>query len=254
MLRILAVLILFSFSVKAQKDYLVTSKVDTLYGEIRIQSYDQIDRVQITIDKKKQLFTALKILSLNMAGQVYKPIEYEKKIMLMKVLKEGYLSLFAFRIPNQNNYDGRLFKKMGDLPIEVPNLGFKKILGNYLDDCESVSEKVKAGDLGRKDLDQIIDSYNLCITSRNTVNYSVSAEPIIIANEVTAAIGSLINKTEAEDFPSKKDALDLLRDIQSKVEKKETTPNYLTEGLKSYLSNVPALSDDLEKLLSLLKN
>jgi len=63
----------------------------------------------------------------------------------------------------------------------------------------------------------------------------------------------LMKKIDAEEFPSKKDALDLLRDIQGKVSKNESVPNYLTEGLKSYVSSVPALTEDLNKLLGLLQ-
>ncbi len=253
MVRILVVLILFSFTVKAQTNYLVTSKADTLYGEVKVLTYDELDRAQINIDKKKKTFTALQVLSLNIEGQVYKPVQYDKSILFMKLLKSGYLSLYAYRLPNQNNYDGRFFMKLDGTTLEVPNLNFKRILSKYLEDCESISYKVKEGELGRKDLDQIIDDYNLCMSNKSSVALSAAAPPVIISNEGTKAIDAILKKAEGEDFPSKKDALDLLRDIKSKVEKNETVPNYLTEGLKSYLSSVPALSDDLEKLLSLLK-
>lgn len=253
MVRLLVVLILFSFTLKAQTNYLVTSKADTLYGEVKVLTYDELDRAQINIDKKKKTFTALQVLSLNIEGQVYKPVQYDKSILFMKLLKSGYLSLYAYRLPNQNNYDGRFFMKLDGTTLEVPNLNFKRILSKYLEDCESISYKVKEGELGRKDLDQIIDDYNLCMSNKSSVALSAAVPPVIISNEGTKAIDAILKKAEGEDFQSKKDALDLLRDIKSKVEKNETVPNYLTEGLKSYLSSVPALSDDLEKLLSLLK-
>jgi hypothetical protein len=252
MIRPFLLLMLFSFNALAQTDYLITSKADTLYGDLRILTYDQIDRVQIEIGKKKEMLTALQVLSLYKDGQVYKPIKYDTKIVFMKALKQGYLSMFAFRLPNQSSYDGRLLTKMDGTSMEVPNLGFKKILSSYLEDCESVSTRVKEGELSRKEIDKIIEDFNACVDSKNTTA-SIPDVPTPVVNEVTQSIESLIKKVEAEDFVSKKDALDLLRDIQTKVAKNETIPNYLSEGLKSYLSSVPLLAEDLEKLLALLK-
>jgi hypothetical protein len=252
MIRTLVLLILTSCSAFAQTDYLITSKADTLYGELRILTYDKIDRVQIEIDNKKEILTAIQVLSLNKDGQVYKPLKYDSKIVFMKALKQGYLSMFAFRLANQSSYDGRLLTKMDGTSMEVPNIGFKKILSNYLEDCPSVSTQVKEGELSRKEIDKIIDDYNVCVSTKSSTA-SITETPPPAVNETAQLIESLIKKVEAEEFSSKKDALDLLRDIQTKVSKNETIPNYLSEGLKSYLSSVPAVSDDLEKLLVLLK-
>lgn len=253
MVRTLIILSLFSYRAVAQTDYLITSKADTLSGEIRILSYDQLDRVQIQVGTKKEIFTALQVLSVNKDGQEYKPLQYERKIVLMKVMKQGYLSLYAFRLPNQTSYDGRLLTKLDGTSMEVPNLAFKKILGAYLEDCETVSTQIKNGDFSRRDLEKIIDDYNECLGNKRSASPVIETPTPVIVNDATQAIASLITKVEAEDFSSKKDALDLLHDIQTKVGKNETIPNYLSEGLKSYLSVVPALSEDLEKLLALLK-
>jgi hypothetical protein len=245
---------LLSCAAVAQTDYLITSKkADTLYGKIRIQSYDLIDQVQIETAGKKEIFTALQVLKVEIDSQVYRPIQFNKKVMLMKLLKPGYLSLYAFRIPDSNLYDGRFLVRLDGTWIEVPNIGFKKILGTFLEDCEDIANQVKNGDLVKKELYKIIDDYNLCLNNKSKVQPPVVAEPVLVQNDKTTAIESLIKKIEAEDFPAKKDALDLLQDIQTKAGKNETIPNYLSEGLKSYLSTVPSLTEDLEKLLELLK-
>ena len=254
MLRTFLAFMLLSCSAGAQTNYLITSKADTLYGKIRILSYDLIDRVQIERAGKKEMFTALQVLTVEIDSQVYKPIQYDKKVMLMKLLKPGYLSLYAFRLPDKNFYDGRFLVRLDGTSLEVPNIGFKKILGTFLEDCEVIANQIKNGDLVKKELDKIIDEYNLCLKNvKNNEQPSVVAVPTLVQNEKTIAIESLVKKIEAEDFPSKKDALDLLQDIQTKASKNETIPNYLSEGLKSYLSSVPSLTEDLERLLELLK-
>ncbi len=252
MLRTFLALMLLSFSAGAQTDYLITSKADTLYGKVRVLTYDLIDRMQLESDKKKEMFTALQVLSINVGGEVYKPLKYENKIVLMKLLKSGYLSFYAFRLPSQNTYDGRFLVKLDGTTLDLPNIGFKKILSGYLEECESVAKQVKDGDLTKKDIDKIIDEYNACMANLKKIPTPIASQPVAI-NEKTVAIKALIKKLEGEEFSSKKDALDLLRDLQTKVGKNETIPNYLSEGLKSYLSSVPALTEDLNKLLDLLK-
>lgn len=249
MFRLAVVFVLLSIAAQAQNDFLVTSKLDTIFGKPRILSYDRLDRVQIEVNKKKETFTALQVLSVTIDSQVYKPVQYEKKILLMKVLKAGYLSLYAFRIDTQVTYDGRFLTKLDGSGMEIPNLGFKKLMENYLSDCSSVANKIKNGDLSKKELNQIIDEYNECIASAN----KDKGIPTDEANEKLTALTTLKGKIEAEDFPSKKDALDLLNDIQNKVKNNESVPNYLTDGLKGYLAGLPSLSNDLNTLLSLLQ-
>jgi hypothetical protein len=247
MVRIFAALMLFAFSAHAQTNYVVTSKADTLYGKVRMLSYDQLDRVQLEVGKKKETFTALQVLSVSIDSQVYKPIQYEKKIVLMKIIKSGFLSLYAFRIENQSNYDGRYLVKLDGSTMEMPNLSFKKFMENFLKDCKAIAAKIKSGELTRKEINEIIDEYNTCMKNQ------ITTPPVVEDNKTLLAIDSLIKKIDTEDFSSKKDALDLLRDIQLKVSKNESVPNYLTEGLKSYLSSVPSLTEDLTKLLALLQ-
>ncbi len=249
MFRLFVAFLFLSVATQAQNDFLITSKLDTIFGKPRILSYDLIDRVQIEVNKKKESFTALQVHLVTIDSQVYKPIQYEKKIYLMKLVKSGYLSLYAFKLENQTTYDGRLMTKLDGTRMEVPNLSFKKFMANFLDDCSTIVSKIKSGDLSKKDLDKIIDEYNLCITNAN----KDKAIPTNEVNEKSVAITNLIEKIEAEDFTSKKDALDLLKDIQNKVNNNEPVPNYLTDGLKGYLAGTPALTEDLNALLSLLQ-
>ena len=249
MFRLFVAFLLLSVATQAQNNFVVTSKLDTIFGKPRILSYDLIDRVQIEVNKKKESFTALQVLSVTIDSQVYKPVRYEKKIFLMKLLKSGYLSLYAFPIDSRINFDGRFLTKLDGTSMEVPNLSFKKFMGNYLNDCSTIVSKIKSGDLSKKDLYKIIDEYNICIIDANKDKMIPSSE----VNEKSVAITNLIGRIEAEDFTSKKDALDLLKDIQNKVSNNEPVPNYLTDGLKSYLAGTPALTEDLNALLTLLQ-
>jgi hypothetical protein len=72
-------------------------------------------------------------------------------------------------------------------------------------------------------------------------------------NEKLQAIQKLHEKVEAENFLTKKDVIDLLKDLQNKVTTNQAIPNYLTDGLRSYLADTPALSKQADELIVLLK-
>lgn len=242
------VFILCSVGALAQ-DYIITSKADTLRGEVRILSYDQVERVQIEKDKKKEVFTALQVLSVFKDGAEYKPIRYDNRIILMQIIRSGYLSLFAFKIQGQNTYDGRFLTKLDGTSMEVPNIGFKKILSNYLNTCVEVSNKIKEGKFGRTEIDSIVDEFNKCMENATAVPMASGKNE----NDKTQAIDSFVKKVEAEKFDTKADALEMLNDIKSRASNNQNIPNYLLEGIKSSLGQVPALSKDLDELISLLK-
>lgn len=258
MKKLALLLFLFSFcmvEIKSQ-DYVVTVKGDTLKGRVKFVSFDQMDRVTVT-GATKETLTAMQVRTVNIAREDYRPLKYENSIRFMKVIKPGYLSLLAFRPTGTGNWDGRLLSKMDGTSLEVPNLSFKKMIGKFLSDCPVIEEKLEKGEFAKKDLDRIIDLYNICLQSQSNEKLSNrEAQPKPAERfenlEKVEAIKSLKEKVDKADFLSKEDASDLLKDILKKVEKGEKVPNYLTEGLKSYLEKTP-LKTDLENLLELLK-
>jgi len=121
-----------------QGDYVVTVKGDTLYGKPTILSYDLVDRVQIKVNKSKKSFTALEVKSIFIDNQTYHSVRHESRYEFMLLVKSGYLSLYGFRVDKQFGYDGRFLLKRDGGAMEVPNLGFKKSMQDFLKDCETV--------------------------------------------------------------------------------------------------------------------
>jgi len=240
------------FSAYSQ-DYLVTNKGDTLWGKIKIMSYDQLDRVQIADKKKKTTMTAREVRAVFTGGETYHPKQGEHSIRFMKLVKPGYLSLYAFREETQNSYGGRYLIKRDGAATEVPNLAFKKNLSEFLRDCPEVREKIRSGEYGRKDLDTIIDAYNAFIESKTVMRNETVASTQKSAKKIEPL--EKLKKTiqDQDDFASKKDALDLIDDIIAKLKGSQTIPNYLIDGLQKYLDGIEATKEDLEKVTASLK-
>jgi hypothetical protein len=236
------------------QDYVVTSKRDTIHGTVKPILFGPEKKVQvITSDKKKTVLPITQTFSFSFDGEIYHPVRTEKGYVFMKLLKEGYLSLYAFQMENQMSYDGRYLLKKDGTKMEVPNLGFKKNLTKFVADCSVVADKVDSGELGKKELNQIIDEYNQCISART----SYTKTEIAKNEEATKKISSwdtLEEKLKAEpEFAGKKDALDMVAEVKGKISRSEKVPNFLIDGLKNILGPT-SLKAELDAAIKDLTN
>jgi len=242
-------LLSFVSTIALSQDYIVTLKSDTIRGEVKILSYDLLDRVQVNINKKKSSYTALQIRRAWIRGEEFTPVKLDRSIRMMKVIRTGFLSLYAFRAPGQGTYDTRIIQKLGRDAMEVPNLGFKKYVGDLVADCPLVAEKVGSGDFDRNNMEQMIDDYNACILASNT-------RRIQEADRQSSPVGELIDqmktKVSASELSNKNEVNDLLNSILDRYKKKEAVPAYMKDGLKGYLDSNEILKADMEKLFTLI--
>jgi hypothetical protein len=235
-----------------QSNFVITAKGDTLYGDVKILSYDLVDRVQLIADKKKKSFTALEAKAVFLNNVMYHSVRHDSRYHFMLLKQSGYLSLYGFRLDNQITYDGRLLVKRDGEAMEVPNLTFKKMMQEFLKDCMSVSDKIKNGELSKKDMDTIINLYNTCIEENTKLAAQVQASSST-SNLATPAIENIKYKIENSSLSSKQDVLDLVNDIETKLKGSQPLPNYLLDGLKGYLSDTE-FKPDLDRLIESLKS
>ncbi len=230
-----------------QSNFMITAKGDTLYGDVKILSYDIVDRVQLTADKKKKSFTALEAKAVFLNNEMYHSVRHDSRYHFMLLKQSGYLSLYGFRLDNQITYDGRLLVKRDGEAMEVPNLTFKKMMQEFLKDCMSVSDKIKSGELSKKNIDSIITLYNACVEGNTKVAAQVPASSST-SDLATPAIESLKLKIENSSLSSKQDVLDLVKDIETKLKGNQPLPNYLLDGLRGYLAETE-FKPDLDRLI-----
>jgi hypothetical protein len=246
---LLFILAMLVYQCTQAQDYVVTTKSDTLYGSVKPITFSTDKKVQVTTaDKKKTVFSILQVRSFSLKDEVYTPVRTPKGYVFMKLLKPGYLSLLAFQIENATGYDGMYLLKKDGNGIEVPNLAFKKIVSGFLDDCADVNRKIASGEFTKRNLDKLVDEYNACVKSRTESQDQVIATNKQVAEKINAWDDLEAKVKAKEDFQGKQDALDMITDIKSKINRKEKVPNFIVEGLKSSLTNAN-LSVELEAAL-----
>jgi hypothetical protein len=234
----------------AQTDYLITNKGDSIAGEIKLLLYGPEKKVQIKADKKKEVYSILHIRYFSFKDEKYYPVRSPLGYLFMKIRVSGYLSLYAFQQENQSTYDGLFLSKADGESMEVPNLGFKKQMTKFLEDCGDVSSKIESGDLSKKDLEEIVTIYNKCIDDRTNNVAQVRAQQIEASIIVNSWDALETKVKESGDFEGKASALEMITDIKGKVGRSEKVPNYVIDGLKSILSSQENLKENLEKALA----
>lgn len=240
---------------KGQPEYVVTSKGDTVAGKVKYFNFGAEKKVQvITSDNKKNVYSILQAPSFFSGQELYHAVRVVDGYTYMKVLKYGYLSLFAFQQPNQITWDGRYLLKRDGTGMEVPNISFKKLLKKFLADCTEVTARIESGEFSKTKLNEMVDGYNQCID----LNTKHQHEAIQLSKEQTDKISTWTqlenNVKNLAAFESQANALEMIIDIKAKINNGENIPNFLVAGLKDALKNQPTLQNSLEKALLEIKN
>jgi len=254
---LLLILLLVSTSITQAQDYLITTKGDSIIGELKPLVFGPDKKVQVTgSDKKKVIYKMFQISRFKIKEDLYQPVKGPSGYAFMKVIKSGYLSLMAFQMENQVTYDGRYLLKRDGRGTEVPNLSFKKVLSNFLSECNELSAKIESGDRGKRELELIVDEYNACIASKSVVKRESTPPPNEpVQKDETKLIAW--NKLESDvnqqiAFEGKENVLEMIQEIKGKIGRNEKIPNFLIQGLKESLT-IPSIQESLQAALNQLK-
>jgi hypothetical protein len=248
----LILICILTYTASTAQDYVVLTKGDTLTGKVKYLNYGTDKKVQITDNNnKKSTYTILQTKGFSLNNDTYQTIRTNSGYSYMKLIKSGYLSLYAYQIDQQNAWDGRYLQKRDGSGVDVPNLGFKKIVARFLSDCEEVVNGLESNELSKSKLDDIIDAYNTCIASRSTVKNN---QPVV-ANGINLEAWTNLEKAvdALPNFDTKETALEIITDIKTKVQRNEKVANFLINGLKESLSRQENLQTALNTALQSLE-
>lgn len=225
--------VLISTTLFAQ-DYLITIRGDTIRGNISFQLNGKIEMANVR-GEKRELVSSISTLEVVMKNKRYKPIQFNDKVLFMEIISEGYVSLLAFQQPDVISYNGRLLKKRDGKQMEVPGIGFKKLLSNYLEDAKEVVGKIQSGELGPRELPEILKQYNEYISNKTKTNDIIvgSAQADANLNSKTELLNALRVDVEKSDLPQKEDAINILNDWLDKIKNNKPVPTYLQKALKT---------------------
>lgn len=243
---LLFILLMLVYQCTHAQDFVINQKGDTLYGKVKPFPSPIDPRVQVAVEgQPKKNFRVVETRGYRYKDETFIPVRHNGRYVFMKVLRPGYLTLYAYQMDNQVTYDGRYFGRKDGTGMEIPNLTFKKAIARYLADCPDVASKVESGEFGRKDIDKIVDEYNGCInkSSNETAVQVKKIEHWDILEEKVK---------NQKDLHTKGDALEMIAEIKGKIKRNEKIPTFMVDGLKNALANA-GLDTELQNALNELK-
>ncbi|MBL7845472.1 MAG: hypothetical protein JNK44_16535 [Cyclobacteriaceae bacterium] len=235
----------------AQSDYVVIPQGDTLKGgKVVFLNYGGDQKVQYTDqNKKRTIYTMKQVKAFQLNDEIYHLVKHNDRYAYLKLITFGYLSLYAYQMNDRQNWDGRYLYKRDGRGMEVPNIGFKKRMLEFLSDCEELSDDISGGDLGRGDLLELINKYNGCIEQRTALS-GIAQQQKIISVQKAATWNELEDKVKStENLNDKETVLEMISEARSKTEKGEKIPKFLVDGLTKSLEGNSELQNSLAEVL-----
>jgi hypothetical protein len=247
--------IAIGFNVSQAQDFIVTTKGDTLPGKVKLISNGLERRIQLVNEaKERSSYTIFQVKEAVISNQRFHPVKLGQSFTYMKLIKEGYLSLYGFQIENQSTYDGQYLLKKDGGGMEVPNLTFKKNMAKFLSECPTVAADIASGAKGKSDIAKIIDAFNLCIENNTKLSISQQPTTTVVSSSVLDPWNTLEQKVKESSLSDKADALEMIADLKAKLLRGNKIPKFLSEGLRAMLSSDPRLTDELQLALKSIEN
>jgi len=216
----------------AQKDMVITTKMDTLMGKVMINSGDKYsnDAVTIKLDKSRKKMKAYEVSSILYKGQtVLKTIKLDGRYQFVKLIKEGsFLTLYAYKNTENtsNDYGLQVLIKADGGQHKLGNIGFKKRLASFLTECPDISKKIEEGFYSKKDFNKLIDEYNACVDAKSN-----ASQKEVIAGIEASKIDDLITRVNDSGMKGKEELVDMLLDVKSKMAAQKEVPSYLENAI-----------------------
>lgn len=235
-------------------DFAVMIKGDTIRGKMSIiDSPLNGHSLVVKANKKRQSYPSYRVAELTKRGEMYHVNKIEGKYQFIKLIHQGFLSLYKYSPIDQNSsqlfQSSILIRKDGEMQ-PVPNLGFKKQMSTFLSDCESLSEKIINGDYSKKNLIKIIDEYNACLPQVYSAKPGDIVEEIVYIPD-TSKLDTLLEKVKSDASLSGNDELqEMLVDLKNRYAAGNDIPGYLTKIIKGNLEGKGDLLKLLDEILA----
>ncbi len=229
-----AFFIVISVSVFAQQDILITLEGDTLEGKVSFFRKSYYDQVELKNEEGKEVYKSYQITSARKDDISYFPIVYNNRRVIGKLISKGALSHYMVMSEDVNGFGTEILVKEDDTHLVVSNIGFRKRLLEFINDCQVLIDKLESKEMSASDLSNVISIYN------NSCANGEGSTPIL------EDIPEIEESSDLQEFAQ------LIIDIQKKIDAGEKVPSYLIEALKEVEPS--SIQEDIKKLIKKLES
>lgn len=236
-----ALIFTFTFATYGQDHWLVTTKLDTIYGRIFLDTGDPLkaDAARIISENGKNAHQAYKLLSVHMGTHKdYITLKIDDRYQFAKVdLKGEFISRYLYKDPESGstgNFSLPILVNWKGEQYKIGRLTSRKEFAEYLKDCPSLRDQVLNRDVKKsKDMELIILRYNMCIKeSRNETSVAKDMKRLSPKEKLQIFIEDLKTNELYEG-----DLVPMLNDIEHKIDTDQFIPKYLQQVILSQLGD-----------------
>jgi hypothetical protein len=170
----------------AQENYVVTVQGDTLEGKISFSfGNPAFDKVFVKMDQGTQEFRSYQVSQIIFKSDTVDVVKLGSEIRFGKRLSKGKsLSLYQIQRNSNFEFDTEILLKPDETYLEIPNIGFRKFVSMFIEDCEEVASKVQSGDYKSSEVIQIVEDYNqICGAEGPTLSKAQSPKKVLIDSD-----------------------------------------------------------------------
>ncbi|MDW3212281.1 MAG: hypothetical protein R8N23_20590 [Reichenbachiella sp.] len=238
---ITALLVIFTFATYGQDQWLVTTKLDTIYGKIYLDTGDplQADAARIINENGKNAHKAYNLLSVHLStNKDYKTLKIDGRYQFAKVDLIGeYVSRYLYKDPELSaspNFSLPILENWKGEQYKIGRMTSRKDFAEFMKDCPSLRDQILNRDVKKsKDMDLILLRYNMCIDeARNQTAENNPMQYLSPEEKLQVFVTDLKSKKLYEG-----DLISMLNDIEQKLKTEQFIPKYLQQVILSQLGD-----------------
>ncbi|SMD34139.1 hypothetical protein SAMN04488029_1863 [Reichenbachiella faecimaris] len=246
-----ATLIIIANFSYGQDQWLITAKLDTIYGKIMLQAGDpfKADEARVKTGKDKEYYKSYHLRSVHLEdGKDFEVLKIDERYQFAQVdLRGKYFTQYLYLDPSSSNASNYVLKVLVDWKgkqYRVSNLTARKKFAAIFEDCKTVSEKILSGDLKKNQLDKIFAEYDDCIDKINS-RIAPAQEILPMSEDIEIFISDLKSKDLYQG-----DLSMMIDDINQKLMNQQNIPKYLQQAVLEQLGDDEELKSQFLMLVN----
>ncbi|WP_422361275.1 hypothetical protein [Reichenbachiella sp.] len=236
-----------------QDQWLVTTKLDTIYGKIYMDTGDPLrpDAARLTNENGKNVYKSYNLFAVHLGSHKdYKTLKIDGRYQFAKVDLVGeYLSRYLYKDPElvgTANFSLPILVNWKGEQYKIGRMTSRKKFAEYLKDCPSLKDQILNKDIKKsKDMEVVILRYNMCIDeARNQPPEDTRMQKLSPQEKFQLFVTDLKSKNLYEG-----QLVPMLNDIEQKIEAEEFIPKYLQQVVLSELGENEELKAQFLKII-----
>ena len=252
----------------AQKQWLVTAQMDSVFGKIYLNTGDpyKADEAVVKQDKEKTSYKCFQVQQVHLGnGQDFEALKIDGRYQFVQIDSKGkYVSQYLYKdvsLGTNANFAMKILVNWKGEQFKSSNLTSRKKFAEFFEECPSVSERIESGELKKGDLENIFAAYDQCIEAMN----NTPSTPVVVATQpqkpetpaapviqtppaVADDMNAFIEELKSENL-FEGDLMMMINDINQKLANGQTVPKYLEGAVLEQLEGKDEFKSKFLKLL-----